>query len=260
MSNTKADQQKEGSPKEQKSRESSGKREVASADVQAAKRSVEERGAERKKNSDSPDDSQRVKALKKTGVTGVVKWFNVVNRYGFINRSDVDEDIFVHQSAIAKFSTKKAIASLGDGEEVLFDVVEGEHGPEAANVTGPNGEPVEGSSHAPDKRGFARGFRRGMRVRGRGFRSGNRSSNSGGDSNDREENVPREDTGGPPRRGRGRGRIGFRTRGTFRRFQSTGDEEDQSGYSGGNAPRGRGGFPRARGRGRGRGRPQQNDN
>ena len=110
-----------------------------------------------------------------TKVTGTVKWFNVKSGYGFINRNDTKEDVFVHQSAIAKNNPKKAVRSVGDGEIVEFDVVIGEKGNEAANVTGPEGEPVRGSQFAADKRRLYRPWLN---------RNRNRKSSQGQDQGD----------------------------------------------------------------------------
>ena len=58
-----------------------------------------------------------------TKVTGTVKWFNVKSGYGFINRSDTKEDVFVHQTAIVKNNPKKAVRSVGDGEVNTFPTI-----------------------------------------------------------------------------------------------------------------------------------------
>ena len=63
-------------------------------------------------------------------VTGKVKWFNGSKGYGFITRNDGEADVFVHFSAIAGDGYK----SLEEGNEVEFEVTQGQKGPQAANV------------------------------------------------------------------------------------------------------------------------------
>lgn len=61
---------------------------------------------------------------------GRVKWFNAEKGYGFIEREDGQGDVFVHFSAIQSDGFK----SLQEGEEVKFEIVSGDRGPQASNV------------------------------------------------------------------------------------------------------------------------------
>ncbi|NRG47089.1 cold-shock protein [Bacillus sp. CRN 9] len=60
---------------------------------------------------------------------GKVKWFNAEKGFGFIEAED-GNDVFVHFTAI----TGEGFKSLEEGQEVSFEIVEGNRGPQAANV------------------------------------------------------------------------------------------------------------------------------
>ena len=61
---------------------------------------------------------------------GTVKWFNAKKGYGFIS-DEAGNEVFVHFSALNMDGFKE----LKDGEKVEFEVVDGDKGPQAANVT-----------------------------------------------------------------------------------------------------------------------------
>lgn len=63
-------------------------------------------------------------------ISGTVKWFNDAKGYGFIAREG-GPDVFVHYSAIESQGFK----SLQEGDRVEFEIVQGDKGPQAANVT-----------------------------------------------------------------------------------------------------------------------------
>ncbi len=63
-------------------------------------------------------------------INGTVKWFNDAKGFGFIQREG-GPDVFVHFSAIAASGFK----SLAEGDKVEFEIVDGQKGPQAANVT-----------------------------------------------------------------------------------------------------------------------------
>ena len=60
---------------------------------------------------------------------GTVKWFNNQKGFGFIS-DEQGNDVFVHYSGIQSNGFK----SLEEGQEVEFEVIEGQKGPQAVNV------------------------------------------------------------------------------------------------------------------------------
>ena len=62
--------------------------------------------------------------------TGRVKWFDGKKGFGFIEREN-GNDVFVHFRAI----TGDGFKTLTDGQEVQFDVEDGQKGPQALNVS-----------------------------------------------------------------------------------------------------------------------------
>ncbi len=65
---------------------------------------------------------------------GTVKWFNNAKGYGFILPENGENDIFAHFSAI----TMDGYKTLKAGQEVTFDIIEGEKGLHATNIAATN--------------------------------------------------------------------------------------------------------------------------
>lgn len=65
-----------------------------------------------------------------SSTTGTVKWFNADKGYGFIEQED-GPDVFVHFRSIAGDGYK----TLKEGQQVQFEVTQGQKGPQAENVT-----------------------------------------------------------------------------------------------------------------------------
>jgi CspA family cold shock protein len=63
-------------------------------------------------------------------IRGKVKWFNNDKGYGFIQKEDEKEDIFVHYSAIIA----KGYKTLEEGQDVEFELIHGDKGLQATNV------------------------------------------------------------------------------------------------------------------------------
>lgn len=62
--------------------------------------------------------------------SGTVKWFNNARGYGFITRGDQSDDIFVHYRNIRG----EGYRSLAEGQQVEFELLEGDKGLQADDV------------------------------------------------------------------------------------------------------------------------------
>ena len=60
---------------------------------------------------------------------GTVKWFNNAKGYGFLGRED-GPDVFIHYSSI----TTEGYKSLQEGDQVEFEIVQGQKGPQTPQV------------------------------------------------------------------------------------------------------------------------------
>lgn len=61
---------------------------------------------------------------------GTVKWFNREKGYGFITTDD-GQDVFVHHTSI----NQQGFRALEEGQRVTFEIVKGQKGMQASNVT-----------------------------------------------------------------------------------------------------------------------------
>jgi cold shock protein len=73
---------------------------------------------------------RRAGGKKVARLKGKVKWFNNAKGYGFIGREDGSPDVFVHYSSIQSEGYK----SLQEGDDVEFEIAQGQKGPQAENV------------------------------------------------------------------------------------------------------------------------------
>ena len=104
-------------------------------------------------------------------VKGTVKWFNSKKGFGFIN-SEEGNDVFVHFSALAGEDDDHK--TLNENDEVEFDVVQGEKGPQANNVV------VTLKAPPSEKRSYSGGGGGGYGG-GKGYSGGKGSGKARGD-------------------------------------------------------------------------------
>ena len=63
-------------------------------------------------------------------IKGKVKWFNPTKGFGFIEREDKEKDVFVHASAVRD----AGLRFLNEGDELTFEVEDGDKGPSAVKL------------------------------------------------------------------------------------------------------------------------------
>ena len=63
-------------------------------------------------------------------LTGKIKWYNGKKGYGFIERDDKEKDVFVHASAVRD----AGLRFLNEGDELTFEVEDGDKGPSAVKL------------------------------------------------------------------------------------------------------------------------------
>nr|MDO8085234.1 cold shock domain-containing protein [Candidatus Sigynarchaeum springense] len=86
-------------------------------------------------------------------VDGTVKWFNSKKGFGFITVPGQEKDVFVHFSNIKV--EEGAFATLNDGDEVAFEIAEGQKGQEAKNVVVTKAAPPK---ERPERRSYGGGY------------------------------------------------------------------------------------------------------
>ena len=112
-------------------------------------------------------------------VKGTVKWFDKTKGFGFIN-SEEENDVFVHFSALIGDDDENENKTLNENDQVEFDVVQGEKGPQANNVVvtlkAPPSEKRSYSGGGGGGYGGGKGYRG-----GKGYSGGKGSGKARGD-------------------------------------------------------------------------------